>query len=115
MIFFSRFGFTRFQLSFQCFLHARCDGTMEPSISQHKEFVESEVALVTVSKGRHIFASKIIFLTCFFFSVFFHLSLQIQLEESQVQEKDRSRPGRSFWLLTLLTLQVADAHRGMIG
>lgn len=84
---------------------------MEPSSSQHKEFVESEVAWVTVSKGRHIFASKIIFLT-FFFSVFFHsLSLQIQLEESQVQEKDRSRPGRSFWLLTL---QVADAHRDMI-
>lgn len=43
---------------------------MEPSSSQHKEFVESEVAWVTVSKGRHIFASKIIFLTCFFFCVF---------------------------------------------
>ena len=48
-MFFSRFGFPQFHLllSFQCLLHALCDGTMEPSNSQHKEFVESEVASVS--------------------------------------------------------------------
>ena len=75
-MFFSRFGFPQFHLllSFQCLLHALCDGTMEPSNSQHKEFVESEVASVTVSKG--ILPARSFFEMFFFlpfFSVLFHV------------------------------------------